>query len=153
MAKRMIKRKCLHCGDEFRLDPRSKGRQRYCGKEECRKASHRASSRKYYKRKSKAPAWRAAQNARTRKWRKENSGYWKRKNKKMGKSCHELPALCDTERGGKCSDENALRDMMSFYGTCFQGFVSHVTGAEPDNIVKQMNFFYDKGKGLAVSSF
>lgn len=143
------KRKCRHCGDLFKPDPRSKGRQRYCGKKECRKASHRASSRKYYRKKRKDAAWMAAQSARVRKWRKENPGKAKRKN--LGKSFSKRGVLRDLARGGNGTEGKVLRDDLDYYTTCIKGLVAHLTDAVPDNIVMLMNSYYDRGKALMSS--
>jgi len=144
------KRKCLNCGKMFIPDPRSKGRQRYCGEKECRKASHRASSRKYYRKKRKDPAWMAAQSQRVRNWQKENPR--KAKRKKFKKSCKKNECLRDSERGAKRSERDDLRDDFIFYNTCLKGVIAQLTEAEPDNIVSRMNFYYDRGKELVSSS-
>ena len=40
-------RKCLHCHTFFNPNPRSKGRQQFCSDAECRKASKKASLKKW----------------------------------------------------------------------------------------------------------
>ncbi len=44
--KRIIKRKCQNCHTFFMPDPRNASRQLFCTKDECRKASKKASQRK-----------------------------------------------------------------------------------------------------------
>ena len=41
------RRKCRHCGQLFRLDPRNLRHQRYCSAKECRCASKAASQRRW----------------------------------------------------------------------------------------------------------
>ena len=148
MAKSRKTRKCRHCGEEFKPDPRSKGRQHYCGKEECRKASHRASSRKYYRKKRKDAAWRAAQSARVSKWRKENRCKVK---KNLQKSFTKESGVRDMFRGANGAGYKVLRDDMDYYSACVKGVVAQLTDAEPDNIVMVLNSYYDRGKALMSS--
>ena len=41
------RRKCWHCGQLFRPDPRNLRHQRYCSAKECRRASKAASQRRW----------------------------------------------------------------------------------------------------------
>ena len=41
------RRKCRHCGQLFRPDPRNLRHQRYCSAKECRRASKAASQRRW----------------------------------------------------------------------------------------------------------
>ncbi|MEA3292074.1 MAG: LysR substrate-binding domain-containing protein [Pseudomonadota bacterium] len=45
--KQKRRRKCLHCRDLIRPDPRNLRHQRHCSKPDCRKASKRASQRRW----------------------------------------------------------------------------------------------------------
>jgi len=73
--------KCLHCKESYRSDPRKRGRQRYCSKPDCRRASKAASQRQWTSRPENQDYFRGAVNTeRVRQWRLTNTAY--RRNKK-----------------------------------------------------------------------
>jgi len=75
--------KCLQCNEEFHADFRNRERQKYCGKEVCRKASKRASQERWLQKPENRKHFREKDNVkRVQDWRKENPGYWKRCKKK-----------------------------------------------------------------------
>ena len=60
--KRTRRRKCRHCRELFRPDPRNVHHQRYCSKSECRRAS-KAANRDHFRgvaNLERVRAWRAA---------------------------------------------------------------------------------------------
>jgi hypothetical protein len=75
--------KCLQCNEEFHADFRNWERQKYCGKEVCRKASKRASQHLWLQKPKNLKYFRDKDNVkRVQDWRKEHPGYWKRCKKK-----------------------------------------------------------------------
>ncbi|HEX9868453.1 MAG TPA: hypothetical protein VGC99_07630 [Candidatus Tectomicrobia bacterium] len=79
MRRPLTKRKCKHCKSFFDPDPRSAGRQRYCSKPECRKASKAASHRRWLHHPNNRDYFRGPiQVARVRQWRQHHPGYWRR---------------------------------------------------------------------------
>jgi hypothetical protein len=75
--------KCLHCNEEFHADSRNLGRQKYCGKEACRKASKRASQQRWLLKPENRNHFGGEENVkRVQDWRKEHPGYWNRSKKK-----------------------------------------------------------------------
>ena len=70
-------RRCCHCGNWFRPHPRNVCHQRYCSKPECRKASKRASQRKW-SRKNRGYFRGRVHVKRVQAWRRAHPGYWKR---------------------------------------------------------------------------
>jgi hypothetical protein len=73
------RRKCLHCGDSYRPDPRNLRHQRYCSKSQCRKASKAASERRWLAKAPNRDYFRGAASVeRVRAWRAAHPGYWRR---------------------------------------------------------------------------
>ena len=74
---RYRKRKCRCCRKWFMPDPRNAWRQKFCSARACRKASHNFSHRKWLR---KHPdAYCGIENVtRTRNWRADHRGYWRR---------------------------------------------------------------------------
>jgi hypothetical protein len=61
------------------VDPRNAGRQKYCAKPDCRKASKAASQRQWnQKAENQDSLQRTANTKRVREWRVANPGYWRR---------------------------------------------------------------------------
>jgi hypothetical protein len=76
--------KCLCCKQLFIPDPRSRGRQRFCSKRECRKASKRESQERWTKKPENKNYWRGPEQvARVQAWRKQQPEYWRRAAKKI----------------------------------------------------------------------
>lgn len=67
-------RNCVHCGDEFELDPRVKN-QKYCGKEDCQRA-RRAIWRRMKMRTDLD--YRDNQKRCQKEWLEKNKGYYKK---------------------------------------------------------------------------
>ena len=73
--------KCLRCNVIHTADPRNLGRQCYCNKPDCKKASKADSQRRWAAKPENQNYFRGPENTeRVRQWRKENPGY--RRNKK-----------------------------------------------------------------------
>lgn len=88
--------KCLHCKGSFRPDPRNRGRQVFCSKPDCRKASKAHSQAKWLSQSGNADYFKGPANSeRVRQWRARNPGYWKRSGKP--RSVHDQGS-CTTER-------------------------------------------------------
>lgn len=144
--KRKMNCRCRHCRTMFQLDPYNRNSQKYCNRtEECRRASHCAASKRYRDSRKGDASFRQGEVERTGKWRRRNPGYSGRSKEKRKKD----DALRDTVPEGKSSELLALRDIVIFQQTCFQGLVSFVTGALRDDIGMKMNAFYDKGIALS----
>lgn len=74
------KRKCFHCKTKFRPDHRNRDRQRYCSEPECQKASKAASQKRWASKPENQDYFKGEdQVRRVKEWRKENPGYWRKK--------------------------------------------------------------------------
>jgi hypothetical protein len=72
------KTKCLSCREIFTVDVRNRGRQKYCPKPECQRASKAASQRRWLQRPENRNYFRDPENAaRVRRWQQEHPGYWR----------------------------------------------------------------------------
>ncbi len=111
------RKKCCHCKELFRPDPRNAKRQKYCRKPECRKASKVASQQRWLEKPENQDYFRCPENTqRVQQWRKANPGYWRRKPK---------------------SRENALQDLLIGQPAVLLGLIASFTGsALQDDIVK-----------------
>lgn len=139
-------RECLWCKEKFSPGPHNKHHQRYCGKQECQLASHRASSKRYRRQQRKDPAYQKNEKERVKIWRRSHPGFWKKKN--VEKTPKKDEVLRDFVQVEKPSEDKVLRDFLLFQGHCLQGLVSQLTGVLRDDIGSLMNSYYDKGKEL-----
>jgi hypothetical protein len=75
---------CLCCKQLFIPDPRSRGRQRFCSKRDCRKASKKESQQRWASKPENKDYWRGPEQvARVQAWRKNQPEYWRRAAKKI----------------------------------------------------------------------
>lgn len=73
------RRKCLHCGQLFRPDPRNVRHQRYCSAQVCRRASKAASLRCWLAKAANRDYFRGPEHvARVRAWRAAHPGHARR---------------------------------------------------------------------------
>jgi hypothetical protein len=76
MDSRFKKEKCQNCGDLFLPDCRNRGRQIYCFKPACRKASKTASQKRWLSKPENQNYFCGADNVqRARRWRRSHPGY------------------------------------------------------------------------------
>ena len=74
------RRKCRHCGQLFRPDPRNLRHQRYCSAKECRRVSKAASQRRWLAKAENRDYFRGPEHvARVRAWRTAHPGYAREK--------------------------------------------------------------------------
>lgn len=70
---------CCNCNELFQPTRRSRKRQLYCQKPECRKASNRHSQQKWLSKPENRDYFRGEVNVRrVQQWRAKNPGYWRR---------------------------------------------------------------------------
>jgi hypothetical protein len=76
--------KCSCCKQVFTPDRRSRGRQKFCSKRECRKTSKKESQRRWAAKPENKDYWRGPEQvARVQAWRKNQPEYWRRAAKKI----------------------------------------------------------------------
>jgi hypothetical protein len=133
------RKKCCHCKVLFRPDVRNAGRQRYCRKSECRKASKTASQRRWLQKPENRDYFRGSENVeRVQQWRKAHPGYWRRKARPAENA---LQDLLNPQHGENNSDslkfeKDALQDLLIKQPFVLIGLISNFTGsALQDDIV------------------
>ena len=127
MTKRR-RRKCLNCGALYRPDPRNVRHQRYCSRDECRRASKAASQRRWLAEGANHDYFRGPEHVeRVRAWRAAHPGYWR----------HPSPAL---QERSLTQVAEPIKKIATFAGSPLQdlsraqplvliGLIAHLTGA------------------------
>lgn len=151
--KRITKRKCKNCHTFFIPDPRNAGRQQFCSRDECRKASRKASQRKWLNKPANRDYFRCSENTkRVQEWRKAHPKYWRRK-----ASCSKIalqdplnaqPSNIKGDNPGFA--DNALQDLLNVQPFVLLGLVSHFTDtALQDNIDTTLSRLQKLGRDIA----
>jgi len=124
-------RKCRHCGDLFRPDPRNRHHQRYCGKAVCRKASKTAGQRRWLDKAQNRDYFHGAANVeRVRAWRAAHPGYWRRPGTQSTPALQDdssAQAIEKTEKSPTFATL-ALQDLLSEQPVVMIGLIANLTG-------------------------
>jgi len=144
--------KCLQCREQHICDPRNRGRQCYCGKPECQRASKAASQRRWAGKPENENYFHGTENAeRVRQWRKEHPGYWRKK--KAGREDALQEICCGQEVTGKQVAEvrvrDALQDICRSQPALLVGLISVMTGhALQEDIAASARSFLTRGEDI-----
>lgn len=147
--------KCLHCNESHRADPRNRGRQKYCSKPGCRKASKAASQARWLARGENHDYFRGAHHCeRVKRWRQANPGYWRRPRKRAQAALQDSsnPQTTDNELVvPNVPDvvQDALQDLWVAQFPLLMGLVVHLTG-EPlqESIVGTARMLVNRGEDI-----
>lgn len=144
--------KCLCCKQVYIPDPRNCFHQRYCPKPECRRASKRASQRKW-RAKSHYTRDNVKEAARVRAWQQANPGYWKRRKKRSAVLRAILITQAPENKGDAAQDISprspVLREISIMQDPLFVGLIAHLTGSSyVDDIAAAANRFSARGQAL-----
>ncbi|NOX35074.1 MAG: hypothetical protein GXP56_15320 [Deltaproteobacteria bacterium] len=106
--------RCRNCNRLFVPDSRNKGRQKYCDKTECRKASKTVSQKKWLSKPENKDYFRGPENVeRVREWRKKNPGYWKQSKKPIALQdplmAQHTEKIKDNSQVANCTLQDLLR--------------------------------------------
>jgi hypothetical protein len=144
--------KCLHCNEEHRCDPRNRGRQCYCSKPDCRRASKAASQRQWASREENRNYFRGAENCeRVRQWRLANPGYWRNKRPVPQNALQDSLILQSAENQSLAPPgvSVALQDLCLSQPALLVGLISVVTGhALQDDIAASARSFVNRGRDI-----
>lgn len=124
--------KCQHCGELFAVDARNRGRQWYCRKEPCRKASKADSQRRWLKQPGNADYFRGAANAeRVRAWQAAHPGYWKKRRRKARAVLQETSnAQVAVNLRNTIQDKvPVLQDVLASQSPVVVGLIAHLAGS------------------------
>lgn len=144
--------KCLHCNDEHRCDPRNRGRQHYCGKPDCRRASKAASQRQWVARSENQNYFRGADHCeRVRQWRLVHPGYWRNKRSAPESALQDplIAQVAENETVEPPVISHALQDIWFSQPALLVGLISVVTGhALQEDIAASARSFLNRGRDI-----
>ena len=144
--------KCLHCNEQHRSDPRNRGRQCFCGKPDCRRASKAASQRRWVERTENQNYFRGAQNCeRVRQWRLANPGYWRNKRPAPERTLQEpsIPQATEKQSLVPSGISLALQDLCISQPALLVGLIAVMTGhALQDDIAESARRFINRGRDI-----
>jgi hypothetical protein len=142
--------RCKNCGNYFHPDNYNRHHQKFCSRDECKKASHRASSREYRKIKSEKAEFRRRESERVKLWQSKNPDYWKR-SQKNAKKVKETKLLRDFAQVEKLTgDISVLRDFANLQYFVIEGLIVTLTGdVLRDNIKGFVRQMYNKGREVS----
>ena len=127
-------RKCLNCGDIFDPDCRNLGRQHYCSKPECRRASKAAAQAAWLAKPQNSDYFSGpTQVARVQAWRAANPGYGRARRNVSAALQDTLPAqvidsIDETPNHGEIPKVPALQDALPPLDLMVTGLIAHVFG-------------------------
>ncbi|MFQ5938090.1 MAG: hypothetical protein ACE5LB_16940 [Acidiferrobacterales bacterium] len=129
--KKRRRRKCLHCRELFRPDPRNLYHQRYCSAPECRRVSKAASQRRWLAKAANRDYFRGpAHVERVRAWRAAHPGYWR--SRPQRRRALQADSLAQAhELLGKSASLIAapLQELAVAQPLVLLGLIAHLTGA------------------------
>jgi len=144
--------KCLNCREVHVCDARNRGRQRYCGKPECRKASKAESQRRWACREENKNYFRGSAHVeRVRRWRREHPGYWRKKGPVRQDALQETCAeqVVDKEKDAPQGVLFALQDSLPAQTALVVGLVSFFTGyALQEDIAASVRSLQSRGEDI-----
>ena len=146
------RRKCLHCEKFFVPDPRNRHHQRHCRKPECRKASKRASQRRWRRQPANAGYFRGRSEVeRVRAWRRAHPGYWRRPRREKPDALQDLLIAQSPQQQKDVRQDGgvALQDHWQTQPPVVIGLIAHLTGsALQEDIASMTGRLIAKGQAL-----
>lgn len=149
---------CLCCKEKCKADLRNAGRQKYCSKPTCRKASKAASQCQWNQKPENQDFFQRAENTkRVREWRAANPGYWRRASRS---EAVENVALQETLIAQSIEPvlvtrplQDTLQDTLVAESPLFVGLVSFLSGmAEQEHITELICKLASRGQDILCMS-
>ncbi len=144
--------KCLNCKEKHACDARNRGRQHYCSKPECRRASKAASQRKWLGRPENRNYFRGPDNCeRVRRWREAHPGYWRNKGPAPGNTLQEPcgPQGIENAWVAGIGRAVALQDVCTAQPALLVGLISVMTGhALQEDIAASARSLLNRGRDI-----
>jgi hypothetical protein len=149
--KRVRKRKCLGCWELFLPDPRTRDRQRFCSKPECKCKSKAWRQRRWLKKKANhAYFFGPEAGDRVRNWRKENPSYAKEarlRKKALQDDCAAQVVPVEEDRARLTL--RALQDDCESQVVLMVGLIASLTDcALQDDIASSIRKFHSRGEAV-----
>ena len=132
--RKIKKKKCRHCRRLFVPDQLNREKQNYCQKSPCRKASKKASQKKWLNKPENENYFRNSDNVeRVQKWREDTPEYWKRT--KRLTTLQDLLSVQPIENNENIDQndaqpqEHALQDFLMAQSPVIIGLIYNLTGS------------------------
>lgn len=149
--KKNRRRKCRHCRELFRLDPRNRHHQRYCAKPACRRARKAASQRRWLGKAGNRDYFRGpAHVERVRRWRAAHPGYWRAgASRRRALQDDSLAQAYESEGESGFLIETPLQELSAGQPLVLMGLIAHLTGAAlQDDIARSARGFRQLAKDI-----
>jgi len=150
---RIKKRKCKNCHTFFLPDSRNASRQRYCSKDQCRKASKKVSQRKWLEKPENQDYFCCPENTkRVQQWRKSHPKYWRQEASDPKTALQDPLNAQPADITGDNADivDNALQDLLIAQPFVLLGLIAHFTdSALQDNIDTTLQRLQQLGRDIA----
>jgi len=128
--RRIKKRRCGNCRKLFTPNPKSVNSQSYCYRPACRKASKKASQKKWLSKPENQDYFRGPDNVeRVREWRKNNPGYWKKSKKPDALQDTLSPQPIENKADKTNFVNDALQDFLQAQPPVIVGLIANFTGS------------------------
>lgn len=148
----MRKKLCPFCRTKFNASRFIHDHVYCCETDDCRRESHRMSSKKYRDKIKMNDEFKAEEKARVYRWRSGNPGYWHNKTKEKQKNIETENALRDMAFPQNDTLKDALRDLAFHYDVKFKGLLSIFCNPLRDSIEDLENEVYNRGQELLNGS-
>jgi hypothetical protein len=132
--RKIKKKKCRHCRRLFVPDHRNRKKQNYCQKGPCRKASQKASQKKWLSKPENEDYFSCPDNvARVQEWREDTPEYWKRA--KRSTTLQDLLSVQPVENNENIDQndaqlqKHALQDLLMAQSPVIIGLIYNLTGS------------------------
>lgn len=126
MSKRRTN-KCLCCGELFEPDVRNRGRQKYCGKQSCRRVGKAARQRRWREQPQNRDYFRGAEHVeRVRRWRAAHPGYWRSHRRRRTAALQDALAP-EVIESPEDFATRALQDALRLQGPVLIGLIAQLT--------------------------
>jgi len=151
--------KCLHCNEIFHAFCNNEGRQKYCGKEACRKESKQASQQRWTRKPENLKYFSGADEVkRVQEWRKAHPDYWRSKKKEalpLQDICHpEQPVeqeviIKEVTFSPKAPLQDLAREVLLMKDPLVVGLISHLMACTLQGDIAQiMGRLVNKGRDI-----
>lgn len=128
--KKQRRRKCRHCRELFRPDPRNRYHQRYCSAQPCQRASKAASQRRWLEKPANRDYFRGPEQVeRVRAWRAAHEGYWRRRSERRRALQEDSFAqVADQPKESGSLIAPPLQELYAAQPLVLLGLIAHLTG-------------------------
>jgi len=142
--------KCQHCHEGFLADCRNLGRQRFCQKPDCRRASKASSQRQWRSRPENRDYFRGTYHCeRVRRWRRDNPHYCRRKPSPPECALQDSSAALQDSSNVFQNSSQVLEELCFQQPALMVGLIALVTGlALQDDIAASVGSLLNRGREI-----